>query len=167
MCPTGCKAQGFLLQGFKNLMEHTKWPRRDDSLPSPGALSPPSASATKAASPSTVPSVFARDEPPFPAKERGKAAGKQEKKPSPGKEGVAQNGVQKSAEEEKEEGKGGLEKPVNSTAGTLRCSNLLISFQTLDWKVGFEVSAALPPCFSCKAQQFIDSMNVTLKQGRL
>ena len=105
------------LQGFKNLMEHTKWPRRDDNNPSsPGTATSPGVAASTAASPSSVTSVFANGD-----KDRSKL-GKREHKRSPGSEDAAQDGAEKSAgEEDEEEGRrGGLTKPVNSGGATLR-----------------------------------------------
>lgn len=102
-------------------MEHTKWPKRDDSnLASPGAASPPGAAASSAASPSSVTSVFANGDPPFASKDRSKPTGKQKR--SPGSEEAAQNGVQKAAGDRNEEDsrRGGLTNPVNSAGGTLR-----------------------------------------------
>lgn len=114
------------LQGFKNLMEHTKWPKRDErtgeTLPSPGTPSPSAAAASsKPTSPQTVSSVFANDDRPFPVRERVKQT---KRKPvSEGKEAV-QEGPDKAAalsEEDEDEGKPSeFRKPVPSTGGTLR-----------------------------------------------
>ena len=111
------------MQGFKNLMDHTKWHKRDDSnIPSPGAATSPGAAASTAASPSSVTSVFLNGDLPFTSKDRSKRTGKRELKRSPGSEDAAQNGTEKSAwEGDEEEGtRGGLTKPVNSAGGTLR-----------------------------------------------
>ena len=131
------------LQGFKNLMEHTKWPKRDERIQegpaSPGALSPTSASASSAprmASPPSIPSVFANNDRPFPVRERPKPSsrkqGTQEAKESTQE---AANKPQRVSEEEDRQG--GLTKPVGSAGGTLRWGY----FQRLRQLLGVNTSA--------------------------